>query len=440
MLNELVLTAEAEQERKEILRRYRRLLRLAKPYLKAGDAKLIKKAFSTSMEAHREMRRKSGEPYIYHPLAVAEIAVNEIGLGTTAIIAALLHDVVEDTEVELEDIERDFGPKIARIIDGLTKIAGVFDYGTSQQAENFRKMLLTLSDDVRVILIKLADRLHNMRTLDSMPHDKQLKIASETIYLYAPLAHRLGLYAIKSELEDLYLKYTDPTTYRSIAAAISASKDARRRFIKKFIEPIRRALHQQGFHDDNCQIIGRPKSIYSVWNKMNKKQIPFHEVYDLFAIRVILDTPLAEEKAACWNVYSVITDFYNPNPERLRDWISTPKANGYESLHTTVMSPGGQWVEVQIRSKRMDEIAEKGYAAHWKYKDLPTANRQSGLEEWIATVRVLLEQAKKENNTSAIEFMDDFRANLFNEEVFVFTPKGRIAYSTRRGHGPGLCF
>ena len=426
MLNDSVLTVEAEQERKEILRRYRRLLRLAKPYLKGSDAKLIKKAFNTSMEAHREMRRKSGEPYIYHPLAVAEIAVNEIGLGTTAIIAALLHDVVEDTEVELEDIDRDFGPKIARIIDGLTKIAGVFDYGTSQQAENFRKMLLTLSDDVRVILIKLADRLHNMRTLDSMPHDKQLKIASETIYLYAPLAHRLGLYAIKSELEDLYLKYTEPATYRSIAAAISASKDARRRFIKKFIEPIRRALHQQGFHDDNCQIIGRPKSIYSVWNKMNKKQIPFHEVYDLFAIRVILNTPLTEEKAACWNVYSVITDFYNPNPERLRDWISTPKANGYESLHTTVMSPGGQWVEVQIRSTRMDEIAEKGYAAHWKYKDLPTANRQSGLEEWIATVRVLLEQAKKENNTSAIEFMDDFRSNLFNEEVFVFTPKGEL--------------
>ena len=426
MLNETVLTAEADQERKEILRRYRRLLRLAKPYLKEGDAKLIKKAFSTSMEAHRQMRRKSGEPYIYHPLAVAEIAVNEIGLGTTAIIAALLHDVVEDTELELEDIERDFGPKIARIIDGLTKIAGVFDYGTSQQAENFRKMLLTLSDDVRVILIKLADRLHNMRTLDSMPHDKQLKVASETIYLYAPLAHRLGLYAIKSELEDLYLKYTEPATYRSIAAAISANKDARRRFIRKFIEPIRRALHQQGFHDDNCQIIGRPKSIYSVWNKMNKKQIPFHEVYDLFAIRVILDTPLAEEKAACWNVYSVITDFYNPNPERLRDWISTPKANGYESLHTTVMSPGGQWVEVQIRTTRMDEIAEKGYAAHWKYKDLPTTNRQSGLEEWIATVRVLLEQAKKENNTSAIEFMDDFRSNLFNEEVFVFTPKGEL--------------
>ena len=426
MLSENTLTAEAERERKEILRRYRRLLRLAKPYLKSNDAKQIKKAFSTSMEAHREMRRKSGEPYIYHPLAVAEIAVKEIGLGTTAIISALLHDVVEDTELELEDIERDFGPKIARIIDGLTKISGVFEYGTSQQAENFRKMLLTLSDDVRVILIKLADRLHNMRTLGSMPQEKQLKVASETIYLYAPLAHRLGLYAIKSELEDLYLKYTEPETYRRIAAAISASKDTRRRFIRKFIEPIRRALHQQGFNDGNCQIIGRPKSIYSVWNKMNKKQIPFHEVYDLFAIRIILDTSLAEEKAACWNVYSVITDFYNPNPERLRDWISTPKSNGYESLHTTVMSPNGQWVEVQIRTKRMDEIAEKGYAAHWKYKDLPTASRQSGLEEWIATVRVMLEQAKQENNASAIEFMDDFRSNLFNEEVFVFTPKGEL--------------
>ncbi len=426
MVTPRTLTVDAEQERREILRQYRRLLRLAKPYLKDTDAKQIKRAFNTSMEAHREMRRKSGEPYIYHPLAVAEIAVKEIGLGTTAIISALLHDVVEDTELELEDIERDFGPKIARIIDGLTKISGVFDYGTSQQAENFRKMLLTLSDDVRVILIKLADRLHNMRTLDSMPQDKQLKIASETIYLYAPLAHRLGLYAIKSELEDLHLKYTEPDTYRQIASAISASKLARQRFIRKFIEPIRKALHQQGFTEANCQIIGRPKSIYSVWNKMDKKQIPFHEVYDLFAVRIILDTPLEEEKAACWNVYSVITDFYNPNPERLRDWISTPKSNGYESLHTTVMSPNGQWVEVQIRTKRMDEIAEKGYAAHWKYKDLPTASRQSGLEEWIATVRVMLEQAKQENNASAIEFMDDFRSNLFNEEVFVFTPKGEL--------------
>ena len=425
MAQETMLVVNTDEEKKEILRRYRRLLRHAKPYLKDGDAKLIKKAFNTSMEAHKEMRRKSGEPYIYHPLAVAEICVNEIGLGTTSIICALLHDVVEDTEIELEDIEREFGKKVARIIDGLTKISGVFEYGTSQQAENFRKMLLTLSDDVRVILIKLADRLHNMRTLDSMPKSKQLKIASETIYLYAPLAHRLGLYAIKSELEDLNLKFTQTEKYREIANDISATKDARRRFIKKFIDPIQKELNKQGF---DFVIKGRPKSIYSIWNKMNKKNIPFDEVYDLFAIRIIVDVPLEEEKAACWKVYSVITDFYNPNPERLRDWISTPKSNGYESLHTTVMSPNGQWVEVQIRTRRMDEIAEKGYAAHWKYKDknVSAANRQSGLEEWITKVRDILEQAKNENGASAIEFVDDFRSNLFNEEVFVFTPKGEL--------------
>ncbi|WP_277487683.1 RelA/SpoT family protein [Catalinimonas alkaloidigena] len=419
-----MLVVNTEEEKKEILRRYRRLLRQAKPYLKDGDAKLIKKAFNTSMEAHQDMRRKSGEPYIYHPLAVAEICINEIGLGTTSIICALLHDVVEDTEIELEDIEHEFGGKVARIIDGLTKISGVFEYGSSQQAENFRKMLLTLSDDVRVILIKLADRLHNMRTLDSMPKNKQLKIASETIYLYAPLAHRLGLYAIKSELEDLNLKFTQPEKYREIANAISTTKDARRRFIKKFIDPIQKELNKQGF---DFVIKGRPKSIYSIWNKMQKKNIPFHEVYDLFAIRIILDVVLDEEKAACWKIYSVITDFYNPNPERLRDWISTPKSNGYESLHTTVMSPGGQWVEVQIRTKRMDEIAEKGYAAHWKYKDMPSsAHRQSGLEDWISKVREILEQAKSENNESAVEFVDDFRSNFFNEEVFVFTPKGEL--------------
>ena len=425
MAQETMLVVNTDEEKRKILRKYRRLLRHAKPYLKDGDAKLIKKAFNTSMEAHKEMRRKSGEPYIYHPLAVAEICVNEIGLGTTSIIGALLHDVVEDTEIELEDIEREFGLKVARIIDGLTKISGVFDYGTSQQAENFRKMLLTLSDDVRVILIKLADRLHNMRTLDSMPKSKQLKIASETIYLYAPLAHRLGLYAIKSELEDLNLKFTQTEKYRELANAISATKDARRRFIKKFIDPIQKELNKQGF---DFVIKGRPKSIYSIWNKMNKKNIPFDEVYDLFAIRIIVDVPLEEEKAACWKVYSVITDFYNPNPERLRDWISTPKSNGYESLHTTVMSPNGQWVEVQIRTRRMDEIAEKGYAAHWKYKDknVSAANRQSGLEEWIFKVRDILEQAKNENGGSAIEFVDDFRSNLFNEEVFVFTPKGEL--------------
>ena len=425
MAQDSTLEVNTEDEKKEILRRYRRLLRQAKPYLKDNDAKMIKKAFNTSMEAHKEMRRKSGEPYIYHPLAVAEICVNEIGLGTTSIICALLHDVVEDTEIELEDIEREFNKKVARIIDGLTKISGVFDYGTSQQAENFRKMLLTLSDDVRVILIKLADRLHNMRTLDSMPKHKQLKVASETIYLYAPLAHRLGLYAIKSELEDLNLKFTQTEKYREIANAISATKDARRKFIKRFIDPIQKELNKHGF---DFVIKGRPKSIYSIWNKMNKKNIPFDEVYDLFAIRIIVDVPQEDEKAACWKVYSVITDFYNPNPERLRDWISTPKSNGYESLHTTVMSPNGQWVEVQIRTRRMDEIAEKGYAAHWKYKDknVPVANRQSGLEEWITKVRDILEQSKDEQSASAIEFVDDFRSNLFNEEVFVFTPKGEL--------------
>ena len=418
-----MVNQDTEVEKKEIIKRYRALLRHAKPNLKEEDTKLIRKAFNISLEAHKEMRRKSGEPYIFHPLAVADIAITEIGLGPTSIVAALLHDVVEDTEWELEDIEREFGPKVARIIDGLTKISGVFEYGTSEQAENFRKMLLTLSDDVRVILIKIADRLHNMRTLDSMPVNKQLKIASETIYLYAPLAHRLGLYAIKSELEDLYLKYTQPGTYREIASAISTTRAARAKFIKRFVDPIQRKLRKERF---KFVIKGRPKSIHSIWKKMCKKEIPFHEVYDLFAIRIILDVSMEEEKAACWKVYSIITDFYSPNPERLRDWISTPKTNGYESLHTTVMSDTGQWVEVQIRSRRMDEIAEKGYAAHWKYKDNPvTTHRQSGLEEWLNRVRDLLAQNQK-NSASAIEFLDDFRSNLFNDEVFVFTPKGDL--------------
>jgi GTP diphosphokinase / guanosine-3',5'-bis(diphosphate) 3'-diphosphatase len=406
-----------EAERKEILRLYRRLLRHAKPFLRDNDAKIIKKAFNTSVEAHKDMRRKSGEPYIYHPIAVAQIAVEEIGLGTTSIVAALLHDVVEDTEMEIEDVERDFGPSVARIIEGLTKISGVFDYGTSQQAENFRKMLLTLSDDVRVILIKLADRLHNMRTLDSMPRHKQLKIASETMYLYAPLAHRLGLYAIKSELEDLYLKYTDTATYKDISNKIRQTRAARSKFIKDFISPIEEELDKHGFQ---FNIKGRPKSIYSILKKIKKQNITFEEVYDLFAIRITLDVPFENEKAACWQVYSIITDFYQPNPDRLRDWVNTPKANGYESLHTTVMSKSGQWVEVQIRTKRMDEIAERGYAAHWKYKD--GAGNESGLEQWINKVRDMLE-----NNTgNALEFMDEFRKNLFVEEVFVFTPKGEL--------------
>ncbi|MFL5729506.1 MAG: RelA/SpoT family protein, partial [Cytophagaceae bacterium] len=353
------------------------------------------------------------------PLAVAQIAVEEIGLGTTSIIAALLHDVVEDTHVEIEDIQRDFGPKVAKIIDGLTKISGVFEHGSSEQAENFRKMILTLSDDVRVILIKLADRLHNMRTLTSMPREKQLKIASETIYLYAPLAHRLGLYAIKTELEDLYLKYTDTETYKHIADSIAQTKAARDKFIKDFTAPLEKSLSKA---DLNFVIKGRPKSIYSIWNKMRKQNIPFEEVYDLFAIRIIVEAEPENEKAVCWKVYSMVTDFYKPNPDRLRDWISTPKANGYESLHTTVMSKYGQWVEVQIRTQRMDEIAEKGYAAHWKYKDTSSGNAITGLEMWIRKVRELIET----NDSSALEFMDDFRTNLFNEEVFVFTPKGAL--------------
>lgn len=415
-----MIQVDIDEERKEILKRYRRLLRQAKPVLKPGDTKLIKKAFTVSQEAHKEMRRKSGEPYIYHPLEVALICVEEIGLGTTSIVSALLHDVVEDTEWELEDIEREFGFKVMTIIDGLTKISGVFEYGSSQQAENFRKMLLTLSDDVRVILIKLADRLNNMRTLQSMPRHKQLKIASETMYLYAPLAHRLGLYAIKSELEDLYLKYTNTEIYQDIVQKINESKTIRNKFIKSFIQPIEDELIRQKF---NFVIKGRPKSVYSIYSKMKKQGIPFEEVYDLFAIRIILDSDLENEKADCWQVYSIVTDFYHPNPDRLRDWISTSRSNGYESLHTTVMSNTGQWVEVQIRSTRMDEIAERGYAAHWKYKERESSSKSTtGLDDWISQVRGLLES----NDGSAIEFMDDFRGNLFHDEVFVFTPKGDL--------------
>lgn len=329
------MVIDVEEEKKEIIARYRRLLRKAKPILNEGDAKLIKRAFTISMEAHKDMRRKSGEPYIFHPLSVAEICVEEIGLGTTSIIAALLHDVVEDTDIQLKDLERIFGTKIARIIDGLTKIRGVFEYGTSAQAENFRKMLFTLSEDVRVILIKLADRLHNMRTLDSMPRNKQLRVSSETIYLYAPLAHRLGLNAIKTELEDLYLRFTDYSVYREIADKIDETRASRNKFIKQFVQPVKDELDKLNIE---CEIKSRPKSIFSIYNKMRKQNIPFEEVYDLFAVRLILDTPVEQEKSYCWQVYSIVTDYYTPNPDRLRDWISTPKANGYESLHTTVMA------------------------------------------------------------------------------------------------------
>jgi guanosine-3',5'-bis(diphosphate) 3'-pyrophosphohydrolase len=414
MKNTLVIDLEAEKQ--EILKRYRALLRACKPTLQKGDKKEIRKAFDMALESHKDMRRKSGEPYIYHPIAVAQIAAEEIGLGTTSIVCALLHDVVEDTEITLEDIEREFGKKTAKIIDGLTKISGVFDYNSSLQAENFRKMLLTLADDVRVILIKLADRLHNMRTMDFMPRHKQLKIASETIYLYAPLAHRLGLYAIKSELEDLSMKYLEPDTYKFIATKLNEKKAERTLFVKQFVDPIAEILAEQGFV---ANIYGRPKSIHSIWNKMKKKNIPFEEVYDLFAIRIILDSAPENEKAECWKAYSIVTDLYRPNPDRLRDWVSSPKGNGYESLHTTVMGPKGQWVEVQIRTMRMNEIAEKGFAAHWKYKE---SSNDNGLDQWIMKVREMLNNPE----ANALDFLDDFKMNLFSDEIFIFTPKGAL--------------
>jgi GTP diphosphokinase / guanosine-3',5'-bis(diphosphate) 3'-diphosphatase len=410
-----------EKERLEILKRYKKLLKAAKPLMEEGDAKQIKLAFTISAKAHKDIRRKSGEPYIYHPIAVAQICAEEIGLGTTSIVCALLHDVVEDTEMSIADIEQIFGKKVAQIIDGLTKISGVFEYGSSQQAENFRKMLLTLSDDIRVILIKLADRLHNMRTLSSMSREKQLKIASETLYLYSPLAHRLGLHAIKTELEDLCLKYTEPEVFKEIAIKLKATKVSRGRFISNFIKPIEKSLNESGL---KYVIKGRPKSIYSIYNKIKKSNIPFEEIYDLFAIRIILNTNSPEqEKAACWAVYSMVTDHYKPNPDRLKDWVSTPKSNGYESLHATVMSNQGQWVEVQIRSERMDEVAEKGFAAHWKYKGNDTKTGAT-FESWLSQVREALESTDK--SRSAVEMVDEFRSNLYNEEVFVFSPKGKL--------------
>lgn len=405
-----------EAENKEILKRYRSLLRACKNSIDKADRKLIRLAFDTALEAHKDMRRRSGEPYIYHPIAVAQIAAEEIGLGATSIVCALLHDVVEDTHLSLEDIRGLFGPKVETIIDGLTKISGVFDQTSSLQAENFRKMLLTLSDDVRVILIKLADRLHNMRTLGSLPREKQLKIASETAYLYAPLAHRLGLYAIKTELDDLALKHTEPEVYRTIAQKLQQTKKDRDKFIHEFIKPLKDEFARMGFH---AEIKGRPKSINSIWNKMKKQQVPFEEIYDLFAIRIILDSPTDQEKADCWRAYSIVTDYFVPNPDRLRDWISTPKANGYESLHTTVMSNSGKWVEVQIRSMRMNEIAEKGYAAHWKYKETASEN---ALDDWLGRIRELLDSA----DANAIDFLDDFKLNLFADEIFIFTPSGEL--------------
>ncbi len=406
-----------QKENQLIIKAYTKLLRQSRSVISKDDSKIIKKAFRISLEAHKDMRRKSGEPYILHPISVAQICVNEIGLGTTAIIAALLHDVVEDTDITLKFIEKEFGERVAKICDGLTKISGVLSPGSSIQSENFRKMLLTLVDDVRVILIKLADRLHNMRTLDSMSRSAQLKNSSETIFIYSPLAHRLGLYTIKSELDDLYLKYTDNKSYRLVSNKLSETKDIRDKFIRSFIRPIKKKLKE---FDLSYKIIGRPKSIFSINNKMKKQNKAFEEIYDLFAIRIILNSDIEDEKTHCWQAYSSVTDCYQPNPDRLKDWVSTPKTNGYESLHTTVMSNTGKWVEVQIRSKRMDEIAEKGFAAHWKYKEKLKGGTQ--FDDWISSIRDLISQ----KNYSPQEFLDDFKGNLYNEEIFVFTPNGDL--------------
>eukprot|EP00897_Mesotaenium_endlicherianum_P000247 jgi/Mesen1/10222/ME000771S09527 len=369
-------------------------------------------------DAHKTMRRKSGEPYILHPIAVAMICVEEIGLGVRSTICALLHDTVEDTDITLEDVEHEFGTEIAKIVDGLTKISNVIDTNTSQQAENFKKILLTLTDDPRVILIKLADRLHNMRTLDSMKREKQLKIASETVWVYAPLAHRMGLYNIKTELEDLSMKYLEPEAYREIAKRLSETKRERTRYINEFIRPLKEKLTASGFH---FEIYGRPKSIHSIWNKIKKKSVSFEEVYDLFAIRVILDSPPEKEKEDCWKVYSMITDEYMPSPERLRDWLSNPKSNGYEALHTTVMGPQGKWVEVQIRTKRMNEIAEKGLAAHYKYKE--GSNDEDRFDKWFGQIREVLNTP---DTADGVDFLQDFKTSFLAEEIYVYTPKGEV--------------
>ena len=383
------------------------------------SVKMIRRAFEFAREAHQGVRRKSGEPYILHPLAVAKIAVKEIGLGTKSAVAALLHDVVEDTDYTVEDIANLFGPKIASLVDGLTKISEVMGSNTTKQAESFRKMILTLADDVRVILIKIADRLHNMRTLDSMPEHKQVKIASETLYIYAPLAHRMGLHAIKTELEDLSLKYENPVEYQELEKRIHDYRDEHTGLYQQFIAPIRERLTESGYHYD---ITARTKSVYSVWSKMQRRHISFEEIYDLLAVRIVFDPKDNQpEKWQCWNIYSLITDMYSPKPERIRDWVSVPKANGYEALHLTVMGPGGKWIEVQIRSRRMDEIAEKGLAAHWKYKG-DNAEASNEVDKWLAGIKEMLEQP----GTDALEFLDEFKLNLFAKEIRVFTPKGEM--------------
>ena len=394
------------------------MLRSLKTKLKKGDKELVRTAFEMAADAHKTMRRKSGEPYILHPLSVAQICVEEIGLGVRSTICALLHDTVEDTDITLEDVAREFGNEIARIIDGLTKISTVVDANSTQQAENFKKILLTLTDDPRVILIKLADRLHNMRTLDSMKREKQLKISSETVYIYAPLAHRLGLYNIKTEMEDLSMKYLEPDIYKEIARKLSETKRERSRYINEFIKPIKEKMERAGF--TSFEIYGRPKSIHSISNKIKKKGVSFEEVYDLFAIRMLIDAPPEKEKEDCWKAYSIVTDMYTPSPERLRDWLSNPKSNGYEALHTTVMGPQGKWVEVQIRTKRMNEIAEKGLAAHWKYKE--GSGDEDRFDKWFHNIREVLNN----QDSSSLDFLQDFKSSFLAEEIYVYTPKGDV--------------
>ncbi len=406
-----------DEEKKEILRNYRGLLRVLKLKLKPGDKELLRTAFEMAAKAHETMRRKSGEPYILHPIAVAKICVEEIGLGIRSTICALLHDTVEDTDITLDDIQREFGVEVSKIVDGLTKISNVMDTNSTQQAENFKKILLTLTDDPRVILIKLADRLHNMRTLESMKREKQLKISSETIYVYAPLAHRMGLYTIKTELEDLAMKYMEPDTYRYIAQKLTDTKRERTKYINDFVRPLKEKLEKANL---DFEIFGRPKSIHSIWNKMKKKGVSFEEVYDLFAIRILVNSPLEKEKEDCWKVYSIITDEYNPSPERLRDWLSNPKSNGYEALHTTVMGSHGRWVEVQIRTQRMNEIAEKGLAAHWKYKE--GKDDESRFDKWFHQIR----EALSNQDSNSIEFLQDFKTSFLAEEIYVYTPKGEV--------------
>ncbi|MEN8799040.1 MAG: RelA/SpoT family protein, partial [Flavobacteriaceae bacterium] len=407
-----------EKENKEIAKQYKELLRISYQSLSPADRKLLRLAFDTAVDAHKNQRRKSGEAYVFHPIAVAKIVASEIGLDATSIAAALLHDVVEDTDYTLDDIERMFGETIARIVDGLTKIAHLKkDMNISQQAENFRKMLLTLHDDVRVIIIKIADRYHNMLTMDAMPEHKQVRMASETLYIYAPLAHRIGLYNIKTELEDLSLKYTEPEVYRDIQQKIEHTKEEQQRYIDDFSNVIRDSLDKEGLE---YTIKGRMKSTYSIRKKMLSQNVRFDEIYDKFAIRIIYESDDQNEKFLAWKIYSIVTDHFTPNPIRLRDWISSPKSTGYEALHITVMGPEGRWVEVQIRSARMHEIAEKGYAAHFKYKH--GDHKEQGIEEWLNR----LQEALENSNGNAVDFVEEFKLNLYSKEIFVFTPQGDL--------------